>query len=136
MCLDADSPVTTAVLPCTPEFYLAHSAQVHPHIHLTHCKLLTGPSIISANIQSHASSQTLPMPLSPQAYTMSSSPRGFALVVSNVRFQPELSELDTRRGGEVDEEVLRRLFTELDFTVSLHKDLTLQVPLSVKNSEI
>lgn len=58
---------------------------------------------------------------------MSSSPRGLALVLSNVRFDPELSELDTRRGGEVDEEVLRRLFTELDFTVSLQKDLTVQV---------
>ncbi|KAL7887408.1 hypothetical protein AOLI_G00051290 [Acnodon oligacanthus] len=87
MCLDADSPVTTAVLPCTPEFYMSHSAQ---------------------------------------AYSMSSSPRGLALVVSNVRFEPELSELDIRRGGEVDEEVLRRLFTELDFTVSLRKDLTVQ----------
>ncbi|XP_017555968.1 caspase-2 isoform X4 [Pygocentrus nattereri] len=87
MCLDADSPVTTAVLPCTPEFYMSHIAQ---------------------------------------AYSMSSSPRGLALVVSNVRFEPELSELDIRRGGEVDEEVLRRLFTELDFTVSLRKDLTVQ----------
>ncbi|KAI4877333.1 hypothetical protein NFI96_017311 [Prochilodus magdalenae] len=87
MCLDADSPVTTAVLPCTPEFYMSHSAK---------------------------------------AYSMCSSPRGLALVVSNVRFEPELLELDMRRGGEVDEEVLRRLFTELDFTVSLHKDLTVQ----------
>ncbi|KAF4088187.1 hypothetical protein AMELA_G00079560 [Ameiurus melas] len=86
MCLDADSPLTTAVLPCTQEFYLSHCAQ---------------------------------------AYPMRSSPRGLALVLSNVHFEPEL-ELDTRRGGEVDEEVLRRLFTELDFTVSLQKDLTLQ----------
>ncbi|KAK3572088.1 hypothetical protein QTP86_022318, partial [Hemibagrus guttatus] len=87
MCLDADSPLTTAVLPCTQEFYLSHCAQ---------------------------------------AYSMSSSPRGLALVLSNVHFEPELSELDTRRGGEVDEEVLRRLFTELDFKVSLQKDLTVQ----------
>ncbi|XP_066540001.1 caspase-2 isoform X2 [Hoplias malabaricus] len=87
MCLDADSPVTTAVLPCTPEFYLSHIAQ---------------------------------------AYPMSSSPRGLALVLSNVHFEPALSELDTRRGGEVDEEVLRRLFTELDFTVVLCKDLTVK----------
>ncbi|XP_062847543.1 caspase-2 isoform X2 [Trichomycterus rosablanca] len=87
MCLDADSPVTTAVLPCTEDFYLSHLAQ---------------------------------------AYPMSSSPRGLALVLSNVHFDPELTELDTRRGGEVDEEVLRRLFTELDFTVSLHKDLSAQ----------
>lgn len=62
---------------------------------------------------------------------MSSSPRGLALVLSNVHFEPELSELDTRRGGEVDEEVLRRLFTELDFKVSLQKDLTVQVHLSL-----
>ncbi|XP_026862527.2 caspase-2 isoform X2 [Electrophorus electricus] len=87
MCLDVDSPGTTAVQPCTPEFYLSHCAQ---------------------------------------AYPMCSSPRGLALVVSNVRFEPKLSELDTRRGGEVDEEVLRRLFFELDFTVSVHKDLTVQ----------
>ncbi|KAM9488010.1 caspase-2 isoform 2-T2 [Clarias gariepinus] len=87
MCLDADSPLTTAVLPCTQEFYLSHCAQ---------------------------------------AYPMSSSPRGLALVLSNVHFEAELSDLDTRRGGEVDEEVLRRLFTELDFTVCLKKDLTLQ----------
>ncbi|KAF5907712.1 chloride channel protein 1-like, partial [Clarias magur] len=87
MCLDADSPVTTAVLPCTQEFYLSHCAQ---------------------------------------AYPMSSSPRGLALVLSNVRFEAGLSDLDTRRGGEVDEEVLRRLFTELNFTVYLKKDLTLQ----------
>ncbi|GAA6110966.1 caspase-2 isoform X1 [Tachysurus ichikawai] len=87
MCLDADSPLTTAVLSCTQEFYLSHCAQ---------------------------------------AYQMSSSPRGLALVLSNVHFEPELSELDTRRGGEVDEEVLRRLFTELDFKVSLQKDLTVQ----------
>ncbi|XP_060777985.1 caspase-2 isoform X2 [Neoarius graeffei] len=87
MCLDADSPVTSAVLPCTQEFYLSHCAQ---------------------------------------AYPMRSSPRGRALVLSNVHFKCELSELDTRRGGEVDEEVLRRLFTELDFTVSLQKNLTVQ----------
>lgn len=62
---------------------------------------------------------------------MSSSPRGLALVLSNVRFEPELTELDTRRGGEVDEEVLRRLFTELDFTVNLQKDLTVQVHLTL-----
>ncbi|XP_051574174.1 caspase-2-like isoform X1 [Myxocyprinus asiaticus] len=85
MCLDADSPVTTAVLPCTHEFYESHRFQ---------------------------------------AYAMRSSPRGLALVLSNVRFDSANTDLDIRRGGEVDEEVLRRLFTELDFTVSLHKDLT------------
>ncbi|TRY86472.1 hypothetical protein DNTS_001097 [Danionella cerebrum] len=83
MCLDADSPVTNAILPCTPEFYECHQ---------------------------------------PQAYTMRSCPRGLALVLSNVSFVN--TELDLRRGGEVDEETLRRLFTELDFTVIMHKDLT------------
>ncbi|XP_052003689.1 caspase-2-like isoform X4 [Xyrauchen texanus] len=77
MCLDADSPVTTAVLPCTHEFYESHRLQ---------------------------------------AYAMRSSPRGLALVLSNVRFDSANTDLDIRRGGEVDEEVLRRLFTELDFT--------------------
>nr|XP_021322313.1 caspase-2 isoform X3 [Danio rerio] len=85
MCLDADSPVTTAVLPCTPEFYQSHR---------------------------------------PQAYPMRSCPRGLALVLSNVRFDSANTDLDIRRGGEVDEETLRRLFTELDFKVSLHRDLT------------
>ncbi|XP_067305237.1 caspase-2 isoform X2 [Pseudorasbora parva] len=85
MCLDADSPVTTAILPCSPDFYQSHRSQ---------------------------------------AYTMRSSPRGLALVLSNVRFDSANTDLDIRRGGEVDEETLRRLLTELDFTVSLHKDLT------------
>ncbi|XP_077064782.1 caspase-2 isoform X2 [Siphateles boraxobius] len=85
MRLDADCPVTTAVLPCTPEFYQSHRSQ---------------------------------------AYPMRSCPRGLALVLSNVRFDSANTDLDIRRGGEVDEETLRRLFTEMDFTVSLHKDLT------------
>lgn len=46
------------------------------------------------------------------------------MVLSNVRFDPARTDLDVRRGGEVDEELLRRLFSELDFTVNLHKDLT------------
>lgn len=65
--------------------------------------------------------------LSFQAYPMRSCPRGLALVLSNVRFDSANTDLDIRRGGEVDEETLRRLFTELDFTVSLHKDLTAEV---------
>ncbi|XP_056619070.1 caspase-2 isoform X2 [Triplophysa dalaica] len=86
MSLDADCPITTAVLPCTPEFYESRKSQ---------------------------------------AYPMRSSPRGLALVLSNVRFDSRLNaDLDVRRGGEVDEEVLRRLFVELDFTVILRKDLT------------
>ncbi|CAB1427682.1 unnamed protein product [Pleuronectes platessa] len=86
--LDADSPINTPVLPCTPDFY--HS----------HCQ---------------------------QSYRMSSSPRGFALVISNVTFDPcAAAELDTRKGGEVDDEVLRKVLTELDYMVTVHRDLTAQ----------
>ncbi|XP_018538234.1 caspase-2 isoform X3 [Lates calcarifer] len=86
--LDADSPINTPVLPCTPEFY--HS----------HCQ---------------------------QSYRMNSSPRGFALVISNVTFDPcAAADLDPRKGGEVDDEVLRKVFTELDYVVTVHRDLTAQ----------
>ncbi|KAM4581094.1 caspase-2 isoform 2-T2 [Odontesthes bonariensis] len=86
--LDADSPINTPVLPCTPDFY--HS----------HCQ---------------------------QSYRMNSSPRGFALVISNVSFDPLAApELDPRKGGEVDDEVLRKVFTELDYLVSVHRNLTAQ----------
>ncbi|KAJ8354982.1 hypothetical protein SKAU_G00225490 [Synaphobranchus kaupii] len=87
MCLDADSPVTTAVLSCSHDFYLSRFQQ---------------------------------------AYRMASSPRGLALVISNVTFDPPAPDLDRRVGGEVDEVVLRKLFTELDYTVMLHKNLSVQ----------
>uniref|UniRef100_A0AAY3ZW86 Caspase 2 n=1 Tax=Denticeps clupeoides TaxID=299321 RepID=A0AAY3ZW86_9TELE len=85
--LDADSPATIPVQPCTQEFYLSHWQQ---------------------------------------AYKMTSSPRGLALVLSNVNFDPSMSEFDSRRGGEVDEEVLRKLFVELDFKVLIQRDLSAQ----------
>eukprot|EP00063_Salmo_salar_P063567 XP_014038402.1 PREDICTED: caspase-2-like [Salmo salar] len=88
MCLDADSPITSPVLPCTPDFYLSH------------CQ---------------------------QSYSMVSSPRGLALVISNVSFDPcAAPDLDSRKGGEVDEEVLRKVFTELDYIVTVRRDLTAQ----------
>ncbi|XP_029928919.1 caspase-2 isoform X2 [Myripristis murdjan] len=88
MSLDADSPITTPVLPCTHDFYLSHSQQ---------------------------------------SYKMGSSPRGFALVISNVTFDPcAAPDLDPRKGGEVDEEVLRKVFTELDYLVTVRRDLTAQ----------
>ncbi|KAG7475082.1 caspase-2 isoform X3 [Solea senegalensis] len=90
--LDADSPISTPVFPCTVDFYRSH------------CQ---------------------------QSYRMNSSPRGFALVISNVTFDPSAtSELDTRKGGEVDDEVLRKVFTELDYLVSVHRDLTAQGMMS------
>ncbi|KAG7237590.1 hypothetical protein INR49_032036 [Caranx melampygus] len=86
--LDADSPINTPVLPCTPDFYLSHCHQ---------------------------------------SYRMHSSPRGFALVISNVTFDTCAAvDLDPRKGGEVDDEVLRKVFTELDYMVAVHRDLTAQ----------
>ncbi|MEQ2252159.1 hypothetical protein ILYODFUR_018867, partial [Ilyodon furcidens] len=62
-----------------------------------------------------------------QSYRMNSSPRGFALVISNVTFDSRAApDLDQRKGGEVDDEVLRKVFTELDYHVSVHRDLTAQ----------
>lgn len=59
---------------------------------------------------------------------MSSSPRGFALVISNVTFDPcTAPDLDPRKGGEVDDEVLRKVFTELDYMVTVRQNLTAQV---------
>ncbi|KAG9344931.1 hypothetical protein JZ751_009471 [Albula glossodonta] len=92
MCLDADSPGISAVLPCSHDFYLSHFQQ---------------------------------------SYRMVSSPRGLALVISNVTFDPPAptglpNDLDRRVGGEVDEEVLRKVFTELDYTVTLYRNLSAQ----------
>ncbi|XP_033936097.1 caspase-2 isoform X2 [Pseudochaenichthys georgianus] len=62
-----------------------------------------------------------------QSYRVSSSPRGLALVISNVTFDPcAAPDLDTRKGGEVDDDVLRKVFTELDYKVTVHRDLTAQ----------
>ncbi|XP_011483725.1 caspase-2 isoform X2 [Oryzias latipes] len=62
-----------------------------------------------------------------QSYRMNSSPRGSVLVISNINFDPRAApELDPRKGGEVDDEVLRKLFTELDYSVNFHRDLTAQ----------
>lgn len=59
---------------------------------------------------------------------MVSSPRGLALVISNVSFDPcAAPDLDSRKGGEVDEEVLRKVFTELDYIVTVRRDLTAPV---------
>lgn len=62
-----------------------------------------------------------------KSYRMNSSPRGLALVISNVTFDPRAApDLDPRKGGEVDDEVLRKVFTELDYLVTVHRDLTAQ----------
>lgn len=62
-----------------------------------------------------------------QSYKMNSSPRGLALVLSNVVFDPLTApDLDPRKGGEVDDEVLRKVFTELDYMVTVQRNLTAQ----------
>ncbi|XP_013868058.1 caspase-2 isoform X2 [Austrofundulus limnaeus] len=62
-----------------------------------------------------------------QSYRMKSAPRGLALVISNVTFDSGAApDLDPRKGGEVDDEVLRKVFTELDYLVSVRRDLTAQ----------
>ncbi|XP_070691154.1 caspase-2 isoform X2 [Pempheris klunzingeri] len=62
-----------------------------------------------------------------QSYRMKSSPRGFGLVISNVTFDScAAPDLDPRKGGEVDDEVLRKVFTELDYLVTVQRDLTAQ----------
>ncbi|XP_061675762.1 caspase-2 isoform X1 [Syngnathoides biaculeatus] len=84
--LDADSPITTPVLPCTHELYLSQ------------CQ---------------------------KSYIMTSSPRGLALVISNVTFDPRTApDLDPRKGGEVDDEVLRKVFKDLDYLVTVCRNLT------------
>lgn len=63
-----------------------------------------------------------------QSYVMTSSPRGLALVISNVTFDPHATpKLSTRNGGEVDEEVLRKLFADLDYAVTVRRNLTAEV---------
>ncbi|XP_041123742.1 caspase-2 [Polyodon spathula] len=54
-----------------------------------------------------------------QSYRMLSSPRGLALVVSNIQFDPATHDLDFRSGGEVDEITLTNLFSALDFHVKV-----------------
>uniref|UniRef100_A0A672GG40 Caspase-2 n=1 Tax=Salarias fasciatus TaxID=181472 RepID=A0A672GG40_SALFA len=62
-----------------------------------------------------------------QSYRMRSTPRGFALVISNVTFDSHaVPELDTRKGGEVDDEVLRKVFTELDYFLTTLLSVFLQ----------
>lgn len=62
-----------------------------------------------------------------RSYKMTCTPRGLALVISNVEFDPLAApDLDTRKGGEVDDEVLRKVFTELDYMVTVQRNLTAQ----------
>ncbi|XP_064883933.1 caspase-2 isoform X3 [Oncorhynchus nerka] len=118
MCLDADSPITSSVLPCTPDFYLKHCQQKHGSLERRYrrrCSQRVSPRIAPTETNIFLS------------YSMVSSPRGLALVISNVSFDScAAPDLDSRKGGEVDEEVLRKVFTELDYIVTVRRDLTAQ----------
>ena len=50
---------------------------------------------------------------------MSTRSRGFCLIINNVNFHNKAFD---REGGEVDERELVKLFEELFFTVSVHRD--------------
>lgn len=120
--LDADSPINTPVLACSADFYLSHCQQVDRWP-------AAGCFIVLHSLTLLILCVLLLFWL--KSYRMNSSPRGSVLVISNINFDPRAApELDPRKGGEVDDEVLRKLFTELDYSVNFHRDLTAQVRLS------
>ncbi|XP_069098758.1 caspase-2 [Pleurodeles waltl] len=57
------------------------------------------------------------------AYQMRSRPRGQAIVISNVRFSGS-GDLDFRSGGDVDQAALERLFSSMDFKVTVLENQT------------
>ncbi|ESO89043.1 hypothetical protein LOTGIDRAFT_209997 [Lottia gigantea] len=58
-----------------------------------------------------------------EEYAMKTENRGIAIIINNVLFDPE-TEMDERKGGEVDQEALKQRFTELEFDVREYRDLT------------
>ncbi|CAN2391527.1 Belongs to the peptidase C14A family, partial [Pristimantis euphronides] len=63
-----------------------------------------------------------------QAYRMTTRPRGSCLIISNVSFSAP--DLDYRHGGDVDLNVLKLLFFQLNFRVHAHSNLTAQEMMS------
>lgn len=55
-------------------------------------------------------------------YSVTSSPRGLALIINNVEFDNDM--YDYRKGGEVDSDNLEQLFTQLGFKVEKHLNMT------------
>ncbi|XP_063818732.1 caspase-2 isoform X2 [Pseudophryne corroboree] len=63
-----------------------------------------------------------------QAYKMTTRPRGYALIISNVHFAAP--ELDYRHGGEVDLVSLKQLFSHLNYQVVVRSNITAQKMIS------
>ncbi|NXL84722.1 CASP8 protein, partial [Alectura lathami] len=65
-----------------------------------------------------------------EAYKMTSRPRGVCLILNNHNFAkareavPELKQMGDRNGTDVDAAALRRVFSNLHFTIAEYKDLT------------
>ncbi|XP_066522065.1 caspase-8-like isoform X2 [Hoplias malabaricus] len=56
-------------------------------------------------------------------YKMSSVPRGFCVIINNINFDSPFKE---RKGSDIDEESLNRVFTWLGFTVDVYRNKTAQ----------
>jgi hypothetical protein len=65
-------------------------------------------------------------------YTMTSSPRGFALVISNINFP--FREDNVRYGGENDETRISDLLCEFGFEVTLKRDVMSTVRTAQKEA--
>ncbi|XP_029435346.1 caspase-2 isoform X2 [Rhinatrema bivittatum] len=59
------------------------------------------------------------------AYAMTSRPRGKALLISNIQFQG-CEDLDFRSGADVDQDALVRLFSSLEYQVTVRCNLNVQ----------
>ncbi|NXC42796.1 CASP8 protein, partial [Penelope pileata] len=65
-----------------------------------------------------------------EAYKMTSRPRGVCLILNNHSFAkaretvPELRNMNDRNGTDVDAAALRKVFSNLHFTIAEYKDLT------------
>lgn len=64
-------------------------------------------------------------------YCMDTSPKGLCIIISNIDFQntnlTRKNNLGKRDGGEKDTDKMKRLFTNLDFIVRVHKNVKLSV---------
>uniref|UniRef100_A0A8C2ZQX2 Caspase-8 n=1 Tax=Cyclopterus lumpus TaxID=8103 RepID=A0A8C2ZQX2_CYCLU len=82
----------------------------------------TQPSIGGMIVCSDAEQKSSPLPDHEDYYPLTHKPRGLCVVINNEHFTG--TELKSRRGTQEDEKALRRVFTNLGFTVLVHNDLT------------
>ncbi|XP_056276666.1 caspase-8 isoform X2 [Pseudoliparis swirei] len=82
----------------------------------------TQPSSGGMSVCSDAGQKTDPSPLPEGYYALTHNPRGVCVVINNEYFPG--TALGSRRGTQEDEKALRRVFTDLGFTVSVHNNLT------------